>query len=300
MEIPAPFLAFAGRSPSWSAWVTALPRLIGDLLDEWSLTPDGQVRSGRTAVTFPVLTPRGEPAVIKFGWPHPEAEHEHLALRAWAGEGAVRLLQADPRRSVLMLERADPERDLTTVPVLEACEAVADLYGRLHRPAIPQLDRLSHLAAQWADELTALRTDNSVPRRYVEQAAGLARDFAVDPGTDGRLIHSDLHYENVLGSERAPWLAIDPKPLSGEAAYEVAPMLWNRWDEAVASGHLRNALLDRMYALVDAAELDEDRVRAWVIVREMVNVLWALTDEPAGDAAEEITTAITIIKAVQR
>ena len=50
------------------------------------------------------------------------------------------------------------------------------------------------------------------------------------------MIHGDLHYENVLAADREPWLAIDPKPMAGDPHYEVAPMLWNRWDEVVASG----------------------------------------------------------------
>jgi streptomycin 6-kinase len=300
VELPTAFLSNRRRSDDWAAWLDVLPRLIRDVLDQWSLTPSGRVRTGAAAVAVPVLTDRGAPAVAKFGWPHPEAEHEHLALRAWAGQGAVRLLQADPRRSVLLLEQADAERDLTSVPVLEACVVVAELYPRLHRAAIPQLDRLSVLASGWAEGLAQLRNDGSVPRRYVEQAAALARDFASDPATDGRLIHTDLHYENVLAAEREPWLVIDPKPLSGEAAFEVAPMLWNRWGELVASGNIRNALLDRLFALVDAAGLDEDRVRDWVVVREMVNVMWALTTGAPEDRDDEITTAVTIIKAVQR
>ncbi|MET0692288.1 MAG: aminoglycoside phosphotransferase family protein [Propionibacteriaceae bacterium] len=302
LTLPAGFLAFASRSESWATWMAALPRLIRDVLAEWSLTPDGEIRSGQTAVAVPVLTRDGERAMAKFGWPHPEAEHEHLALRAWAGRGAVRLLQADPRRSVLLLERASADRDLTTVPVLEACEVVAGLYPLIHRRAIPQLDLLSTHAARWADELPRMASDGLVPRRYVTQAAGLAREFAADPATDGVLIHTDLHYFNVLAAEREPWLVIDPKPMSGEAAYEVAPMLWNRWDEAVASGNIRNAMLDRMYALVDAAGLDEERVRAWVIVRQLVNIKWALEDGPPAtvEDREGITAAITIVKAVQR
>jgi streptomycin 6-kinase len=300
VDIPDAFLQFGGRSAPWADWLGALPRLITDVLAEWSLVPDGPVSSGQTAVAVPVRTRTGQPAMLKVGWPHPEAQHEHLALRAWGGRGAVRLLQADPRRSVLLLERAEADRDLATLPVLEACEVVAGLYPLLHRPAIPQLDRLSALAGRWAEELAVLRTDASVPRRYVDQAAGLARDFASDPATDGALLHTDLHYANVLAASRAPWLVIDPKPLSGDPAFEVAPMLWNRWDEAVSSGSIRNALLDRMFALVDGAELDEDRVRAWVIVREMVNVMWSLTDPSAGVSDDWITSAITIVKAVQR
>ena len=300
MSLPSSFLAFALRNESWASWLAALPKLIRTVLGEWTLTVDGPARSGQAAVALPVLTADREPAMLKLGWPHPEAEHEHLALRAWGGVGAVRLLQADPRRSVLLLERAQADRDLNTLPVVEACEEVASLYGQLHRPAIPQLRRLDELAAAWADQLDGLRADRRVPPRYLEQAAGLARDFAVDPASSGTLLHTDLHYDNVLASARQPWLAIDPKPVSGDPAFEVAPLLWNRWEEAVASGNIRNALLDRMYAVVDAAGLDEDRVRAWITVRELVNVMWSLSDGPGPGQGDWLTTAITIVKAVQR
>ena len=78
----------------------------------------------------------------------------------------------------------------------------------------------------------------------------------------------------MLAAEREPWLVIDPKPLSGDPAYEVAPLLWNRWEEAMSAVSPRQALLDRLFTVVDVAGLDEDRVRDWIIVREVCNVLW--------------------------
>jgi streptomycin 6-kinase len=138
-----------------------------------------------------------------------------------------------------------------------------------------------------------------VPRRLIDQAASLAATFAADSGTDGVLLHSDLHFDNVLGASRLPWLVIDPKPLSGDPCFEVAPLLWNRWEEAAASGRIRAAILDRLFTVVDAAELDEDRVRDWVVVRQMVNVLWELESSPVPDR-DWLTTSIVIAKAVQR
>jgi streptomycin 6-kinase len=140
-----------------------------------------------------------------------------------------------------------------------------------------------------------------VPRRYVEQAAALARDLAADPSCDGRLIHTDLHYFNVLAADREPWLVIDPKPLSGDPHYEVAPMLWNRWDEIAATGDIRRAVRRRFHAVVDAAGLDEERARDWVIVRELVNVKWTLENGGPLDPQDRdwITTALAIAKAIQ-
>jgi streptomycin 6-kinase len=280
-------------------WRTTAPGLVAALVQEWALRVDGTPTAGATASVLPVRTSTGEAAVLKVGWPHWEAEHEHLALRAWAGDGTVRLLRADPRRFALLLERAEPGHDLSGVPVVDACEVVAGLYRRLHRPALPQLTRLSEHAARWAGSLAELRTMDQVPRRFVDQARGLARSFADDPATDGSLLHTDLHYGNVLAAGREPWLVIDPKPMSGDPAYEVAPMLWNRWDEAVAGGDPRAATLERLFTLVDVAGLDEDRVRAWVVVRMMVNAWWAITSG-AADVPTWLTLAVTLVKAVQR
>ena len=296
--MPPELLSAADHGPEWAAWLDRLPRLARDVCADWQLSPDGAARSREGALVLPVRTPTGEPADLKLGRPRPAAAHEHLALRAWDGEGAVRLLRADPHRSALLLERAEPGHDLTVLGVVEACEVVAGLYARLHRPPVPQLDRLSEHAARWAEALAGLRGTALAPRRFVDQAIGLARDFADDPATDAALVHTDLHSATVLASGRGPWLAVDPQPLAGDPAYEVAPMLRHRWAEAVAGGDLRAALLERLYVLVDGAGLDEDRVRDWVTVRAMVDVLEASQQREVD--RERVTVATTITKAVQR
>lgn len=300
VSLPEEFVRRSAQSDAWGAWRAGLPRLIADVLREWELRDDGPLRTGQNAVVVPVLTSSGERAAAKFGFPHREAEFEHLALREWAGRGTVRLLRADPRRSVLLLERAEPGHDLHTLPVLDACRVIAGSYANLHTAPLPQLDRLSSLAGRWSRELGSLRNTQLVPRRFVDQAIGLAADLSSDPGTDTFLIHGDLHFENVLAAQREPWLVIDPKPLAGDPAYEVAPVLWNRWAEAVASGDVRAALLDRMFTVVDRAELDEDRVRDWIVVREVVNVAWAIRDGVAVRDSSWVSAAVTIMKAVQR
>jgi len=262
---------------------------------------------GECAVVHPVRTGDGGPAVLKLEWPHAEAEHEHLALRHWGGNGAVRLLRADPNRFAFLLERAEARHDLNTLPDLEACEVAARLYPLLHVPAPPHLRVLSEQATRWSRELLALPVGAPLPRRYVERAATLAGDLAADPQCDGTLIHNDLHYDNVLRSARGAgveWLAIDPKPLSGDAHFEVAPLLWNRWDELVATGDLRTAIRARFHTVVDTAGLDEHRAAAWVVVRQLVNAMWLLTGKAAPgphvpELDVQVTRCVTVTKAVQ-
>ena len=117
-------------------------------------------------------------------------------------------------------------------------------------------------------------------------------------------MHGDLHYDNVLEAPPGKpgysggWVVIDPKPLSGDPHLEPAPMLWNRWDEAVATGDVRDAVRRRFFTLVDTAGLDEDRARAWTVLRLVVLGLEQL-EEQTPDTDDLVTTAVTVAKAVQ-
>ena len=295
--LPPGVLAFAERGPEWAAFVDRLPRLLRETVETWGLVIDGTAQHGHGALVVPVR--RGaEPAVLKLAFPDDQSEHEALALQRWGGHGAVRLLSADPHRRALLLERLHPT-DLTSIDVLEACEVVAGLYARLHAPALPQLRPLTAYVARWTDDLTGLPRDAPVPHRLVQQAVSLGRDLVGDEASDGVLIHGDLHFQNVLAGDREPWLAIDPKPMSGDQHYELAPMLWNRWDEAVASGDLRTAVRRRFHTLVDGALLDEDRARDWVVVRMLHNAMWELEDHPDAPDHDYLTMCVAIAKAVQ-
>ena len=300
--LPHAVLAFAERGPDWAAWVDRLPGLVTGLVAQWDLRVDGPALHGHTAVVLPVTGPDGA-AMLKVGFPDDESEHEHLALQHWHGRGAVELLRADPRRRALLLERLEPV-DLTEAWDVEACEVVGGLYGSLHVPAPPQLRTLTSYVDAWTVRLDGLPRSAPLPRRLVEQAVSLGRDLAGDAASTGTMIHGDLHYENVLSSTRTDgprWLAIDPKPLSGDPHYEVAPLLWNRWDEL--AGEVRGGVRRRFHATIDAAGLDEDRARDWVVVRMLHNALWEIEDHPAGGAtapdAEHLTRCLTVAKAVQ-
>ena len=303
MKLPDGVLGMAGRGPDWARWVERLPGRLASLLEEWELTPDGWPMHGYCSIVVPVRTSAGETAVLKVAFDvDEESEHEHLALRHWGGRGAVRLLRADPHRRALLLERLHHE-DLTGLPDLEACEVVAALYPRLHLPALPQLLTVTSYVERWSAALATMPRNAPIPRRMVEQALSLARDLVADPASTGVIVHGDLHYLNVLAADREPWLVIDPKPMSGDPHFELAPMLWNRMDEL--GDAVRTGIRRRFHTLVDAAGLDEARARDWVILRMVLNAHWAVEDAQRGerdlsaDEREWITNCIAIVKAVQ-
>ena len=300
--LPAEWLEHREPTGRWQEWLDRLPRLHAEVVEAWGLRVETEPWHGYASLVWPVRHEDGAGA-LKIGFPHSESEHEHLALQHWHGRGAVRLLRADPGRGAMLLERLDPT-DLTEAWDIEACEVVGQLYRDLHVPAPPQLRTLTSYVATWTERLAALPRSAPLPRRLVEQAVSLGRDFAADPASVGTMIHGDLHYENVLTSTRPDgprWLVIDPKPMSGDPHYEVAPLLWNRWNEL--EGDVRGGVRRRFHATIDAAGLDEDRARDWVVVRMLHNAMWELEDHPAGGSTDPdgdyLTMCLTLAKAVQ-
>lgn len=267
------------------------------LLEEWGLVLDGDPWPADRGTVLPVTGERG-PAVLKVAADEPpHGEHEALALQRWGGDGAVRLLRADPHRRALLLERL-PHADLADHWDVEACEIVGAHLARLHVAAPPQLRTLSSYVAERTAALSSLPRDAPLPHRLVEQAVSLGRSLAGDPG-EQRLLHTDLHYGHLLeaGREDDGWRAVSPKPLAGDPHYEVAPLLWNRWAEL--AGDVRDGVRRRFHATVDAAGLDEDRARDWVVVRMVHH---ALRELEAADGAPDrgwLTTCVAVAKAVQ-
>jgi streptomycin 6-kinase len=283
VELPAELRAgLAREDPSSAQWVGRLPDLAAAFLDRWRLRIDGRPMHGVCALVLPVRTADGASAVLKLTWPHPEARDEHLALSVWAGDGAVRLLDSAPEDYVVLLEGLDAGRDLTSVPLDEALSRTGDLLARLGVKTDLPFVGVDERAREWSAELAAARghPPSRVPICVLDHAAAVLDDL-VDIAAPV-LLHTDLHYENVLAGDREPWLAIDPKPLVGDAAFEVAPLLRNRWDEAISSGDFGTHLRWRADVVAEHAGFDRGRVAGWVVVRQAVEALDAVVD---GDTA---------------
>ena len=265
-------------------------KAVQELVDAWALRPDGEPHRSPRADVLPVRTADGVAAVLKVAAPDEAGEHAHLVLRRWGGDGAVRLLRADPHRHAVLLERSCTT-DLSTVSDEAACGVVADLYRRLHVPAMPQLRSLTADVAASARELDMLPRGSAIPHRLVEHAAALARELSADAPHEV-VLHGNLHHANVLAARRVPWLAISPQPCNGDPHYELAPMLWHGWD--AFAGNIRDGIRGRFWMLVERTGLDEDRARAWTLVR----VVLAAVRELSG-GGEELTRYVAVAKAIQ-
>ncbi|HEV7713467.1 MAG TPA: aminoglycoside phosphotransferase family protein [Asanoa sp.] len=223
-------------------------------------------------------------------WEHPG---EGLALRTWAGDGAARLLREDPPTWTLLIERLDPDRDLRPVPEESAVQIIAALLNRLNaHTAPPGIPRLADTAARMiADtEAAAALLADPAEGRLIRRWADIVAEVADEAGD--QLLHWDLHYENVLASDREPWLAIDPKPLAGDPGFEICPALWNRWDDAAPERTIRR----RFDVMVDAMGLDRQRAVAWTVGRTLQNSIWSVEDGDRALGPSQVTIAAAVTR----
>ncbi|MFE9355959.1 aminoglycoside phosphotransferase family protein [Streptomyces olivaceoviridis] len=254
------------------AFIAALPDLAADFLRRWRLTLDGPSMNGVSALVLPVVRADGLRAVLKLQLTDEESVGEPVALRVWDGDGAVRLLDHDPATGTMLLERLDESRMLAGLgDTREAVLVIARLLAHLTSfPAPPGLRRLGDIAEAMLERTPWALTRIPDPgmRRTVADCAAAVREVVHEPGD--RLLHWDLHDENVLAADRADWLAIDPKPLAGDPGFELWPALGNRFDAAEVRW--------RFDAMTDVLGLDRARARAWTLGRLLQNALWDVKD----------------------
>ncbi len=262
------------------AWIESIPGLVEQLCGRWGVVLTGERPfHGDVNLVFPAR--RGaERCVLKICWHEHRTSDEATALRAWNGDGAVRLLEASPGTGAILLERLDAGHTLRDLDLLAAAEVAGGLIRRLTIPAPPGLPLLTDIAGEIAATAGPRQAalHHPLPDRWVDLASTLAADLAADAGED--LVHADLHYGNILAGERAPWLAIDPKAVSGDPEHSVPELMWTRIDDAADDA----AVHDLLAAVVDAGNLDAGKARAWTIVRAVDYWLWALavgfTEDP--------------------
>lgn len=299
-------------------WIDAAPGVVSELLERWGLRVDGSATNGSVSLIVPVVSVGGVRAVLKLP---PQIEErfrgEAIALRAWNGNGAVRMLDHDPETGSMLLERLDATSSLANIPdSMEALRIVSELLARLSAiaapPGVPLVsDMVTAPGSQIGFEYGAGTLDRvesalrrSLPdleRSLLVRCSAALREVLPEPGD--RLLHGDLGAgPDILASEpgdpRGPWLAIDPHPVAGDPCFDLLPALHGRWDDAAATGDVRRAVLRRFDLMTEVVGLDRKRATAWTLGRVLQSMLWDIEHDATGWFTEheaDKTIALTLL-----
>jgi streptomycin 6-kinase len=277
VDLPASFVRQNAVDPTW---LVGLPGLVEELAVRWSLAIAAPFPGIKFNYVAPATRADGRRCVFKLSRAVDETRTEIAALRLWGGAGAVRLLDAEPDRGALLLERLEPGTLLVEVADADddrATRIAADVLRRLWRPTRVQ-DGLRSLES-WCDayerQRTALRGGaGGFPAALFDRADALRQELLASTTVPSAL-HGDLHHYNILRAQRADWLAIDPKGLMGDPAFDVCQFFHNPRPDCPPGPRLNARRLDIFCA---ALSLDRQRVKDWCLVHAILNACWEYED----------------------
>lgn len=249
-------------------------------LARWGLVADGKPIRTHASHLLPVMRD-GAPAMLKL----PEVEDErrgYLPLEYWNGDGAARLLARGEGGEAMLIERATGKRSLAAMARSgaegddEATVILCNAIAALQKPRGPAPAGLIPLEIWFKDLFPAATKHGGLfARAAVEASALLPAQQEIIP------LHADLHHDNVLDFGERGWLAIDPKSVIGDRAFEYTILFCDpdlahpEPPVAVAPG----AFERRLEIVLAKSGLERQRLLRWIIAWCGLSASWFLEDD---------------------
>jgi streptomycin 6-kinase len=231
-----------------------------------------------------VICADGSSAVLKAGIPGQECLMQASALRHYNGQSCVRLLGADLENGIMLLEYLEPGVALTTLAdelndqkaTSIACSVMRGLWA-----PIPSDNRFPTVA-DWGQSFNKIRTmfegkSGPIPGKMFDLGEKLFSELLAS-SESSVLLHGDLHHDNILSAQRQPWLAIDPKGVVGEPAYETGAILRNLWSDRHRISNPKELLTRRIHQFAEELEIDIIRIHGWAVAQAVLAACWGLED----------------------
>src|SRR5262245_2211723 len=264
---------------------TDLGRRVEERVRTWRVAVEHRTETESSVLLFGRRDDR--PVVLKIVKHGGDEWTSGAVLEAFDGNGVVRVL--DHAGGALLLERLSPGTSLTSLVLRgddrRATEILADVMRRMS-PRPPPTG--SATVGDWGKGFArhAARRDRSIPQPLLADAERLY-DSLCRSQSRVRLLHGDLHHDNVLHDSGRGWVAIDPKGVVGELEYETGAALRN------PQGHPGlftdpMVITRRTDQLAQALELDAGRILGWAFAQAVLSAIWTVEDgltfEPHGAA----------------
>jgi streptomycin 6-kinase len=260
-----------------AAWLVELPGLLATYARRWGLELLRPFAGLSFHYVAPVVRTDGSPAVLKVGVPEEESRTGIAFLRLCNGDGAVCLLEADAEYCALLMERALPGSPLTRLDDDdEATEIAAEVMRALWRP-VPATHSFI-LVERRLRAFARVREMHGggagpLPEWMLSRAEGLAVELLASAPYE-RVLHGDLHHDNIVAAQRAPWLAIDPKGIVGDPGFETGALMNNPYGRMETWKAPARQFAHRAAILAERLGYPRERILAWTYTQAVLSASW--------------------------
>lgn len=270
------------------SWVKELPERINRCKQYWNLTQIIPVENlSYNFVAF--ARQKNREVVLKIGLPdEPEFYTEVEALKVFNGHHCVTLIDCYMQDYALLLERLQPGFMLTDFDVND--ETLTILAAQLiNKLPIPEPSHHPFpTVKKWTAVFERLQGKHLLPSMLLEQAISLAEKLW-DSTESLYLLHGDLHHENIILDEEQGWLAIDPKGVIGDKAFEAARFLHNPYPDFINYKQPLNITKQRVQIISESLKVDPQRILSWSFIDCILSASWSI--EEGMDASFAIKCA---------
>ncbi len=215
-----------------------------------------------------------------------------IVLRCFDGKGAVRLLNADS--DAHLLEHADgkPLKELVARGSDdEATAVISEVLNKLHSYAGPIPEGLISMERNFRSLFQKIKT---APSDSIYAVGAHLAQRLVETEQEVRVLHGDIHHENILESSDRGWVAIDPQCLVGERTYDIANAFYN------PNGFLNMVestdTIERRCAIYSKQmNLDRQRILEYAFAYGCLSACWCLEDGQSAENTLRIARSIQSI-----
>ena len=245
---------------------------------EWNVTLEETRETATSVLGFGMRD--GRRVVLKLTKKADDELHSGAVLRAFGGDGAVRVLESE--FGAVLLERLDPGEDLVSLVRRgaddEATTILAQVIKKLANHTAPAA---CPTVADWGRgfERYVRSGDAQIPYGLVKQGHAVYEQLASSQGAV-MLLHGDLQHYNVLFDRERGWTAIDPKGVVGELEYEVGALLRNPVELPELFTHPAT-IERRLKILTTLLPLNYTRVVKWAFAQAVLSAIWSVEDGEA-------------------
>ena len=255
--------------------------MFDDYLERWSLVPDGQPVITHSSRLLPVLW-RAKPAMLKIAL----AEEEKCGgevLQWWDGEGAARVYARE--NDALLLELATGGRSLSSMAVSGeddgASRIICHVVSALHQPRGALMPILAPLRNWFAELEPAAVTHGGV----FAECSAVARALLNEP-QEITALHGDIHHANILDFGDRGWLAIDPKGVLGDPAFDIANLFYNPVESEFRTSEARAVSMATI--LAERLRCDIGKVLDYAFAFPALSASWHLEDGNNEEASRSL------------
>jgi streptomycin 6-kinase len=218
-----------------------------------------------------------EPVVLKMAVRPDDLDCETSCLKAFDGQGAVRLLAHNFEFGALLLERLRPGEALWTVWSEETDDKQTEIAARCMKQIWRPTQIPFPTTADWFKAIPAYRNrypvNGPLPANLVERAEAMVVELE-SSNRERFLLHGDLHHGNILSGWNE-WKVIDPKGVIGDPAFEAAAWLRNPCDRILQVHNLSEVLHRRLQIIADITDLDPQKLKAWSFCGCVLSACWS-------------------------